>query len=514
MKPLRDLLKHSSIYAIGQILTRLASVLLLPLYTHCLTPADYGVTAILDLTAAILSLMIGGGMVMAITRFHFDNESEEHHDRLWWTGLTYLFAVSCVVLAPMWLGRQWLSDVTLGDNLPNGAWFYTLTMATILVQVIGQIVDAYLRVLKWSGVFVLISLGRLFLNVGLNVWLLVGMKMGVEGLLLGNLAASTLHTAVLMAVFVKTRGRYHFDWTLAHGMLRFSAPIVVTALLAMLMHEADRYFLRIFVSMDEVGVYSLAHKIGFAVNTLCLLPFSSVWYVAIYDIEKMPDANKVFGRIFRLFVGGVGVMLLGASLTVHPILPLLTPEAYGPAIDLISVILLGFFMFGLQMQFEVPALLHKKTGLMVPGSVVGVIINVAGNFWLIPKYGSWAAAWVGVVTYVGFSFTTLLMCRRVRKIPYEWVASLLIFVGMCGTYVALRYGIFPHVGRWMQLALSVAVCGVWALAVLARDGLQWWASRKATANDRPHAINPAVNSNGPDPAVEAELETELLVAGS
>ena len=64
MKPLRELLKHSSIYAIGQVLTRMVSVLLLPLYTHCLSPADYGVVGILDTTAAILSLMIGGGMVM------------------------------------------------------------------------------------------------------------------------------------------------------------------------------------------------------------------------------------------------------------------------------------------------------------------------------------------------------------------------------------------------------------------------------------------------------------------
>jgi hypothetical protein len=34
-----------------QVLSRLASVLMLPLYTHYLRPADYGTIAILDLTA-------------------------------------------------------------------------------------------------------------------------------------------------------------------------------------------------------------------------------------------------------------------------------------------------------------------------------------------------------------------------------------------------------------------------------------------------------------------------------
>lgn len=478
MKPLRDLLKHSSIYAIGQILTRLASVVLLPLYTHCLTPADYGVTAILDLTAAILSLMIGAGMVTAVTRFHFDSESPAHHDRLWWTGLTYLVTTSCVVLLPLWLGRQFLADVTLGEHYTDGGWFYTLTLATILVQVVGQLVDAYLRVHKWSGVFVFISLGRLLLNVSLNIGLLVGLKMGIEGLLIGNLVASVVHTCALLAVFATTRGRYHFDFALSLEMLRFSGPLVVTALLAMLMHEADRYFLRVFVSMDEVGVYSLAHKIGFAVNTLCLLPFSSIWHVAIYDIDRMPKANDVLAKVFGWFVGGMGVLLLGAALTVHPILPLLTPDAYGEAIDMIAIILLGFFLFGLQLQFEVPALLHKRTGLMVPGSVAGVIVNVVGNFLLIPVYGAWGAAWAGVVTYLVFSFTTLLMCRPVRKIAYPWVRSLMVFFGICCSYVILRYALFPVIGLWMELVASVAICAAWSVILFGRDGVEWWSNRE------------------------------------
>ena len=478
MKPLRDLLKHSSVYAVGQILTRLASVLLLPLYTHCLTPADYGVTAILDLTAAILSLMIGGGMVSAVARFHFDSDSPAHRDRLWWTGLTYLATTSAVVLLPLWMGRQVLSDLTLGQSYPDGAHLYTLTIATILVQNVAQLVEAYLRVLKWSGVFVAISFGRLLLNVGLNVWLLVGMEMGVEGLLLGNFAASLIHTVALLMVFVKTRGKFHFDFSLSLEMLRFSAPLVITAMLAMLMHEADRYFLRVFISMEEVGVYSLAHKIGFAVNTLCLLPFSSIWHVAIYDIDRMPKANDVFAKVFGWFVGGMGVLLLGAALTVHPILPLLTPDAYGDSIDLISLILLGFFLFGLQLQFEVPAMLAKQTKRLVPGSVMGVVVNVVGNFLLVPTFGSWGAAWVGALTYASFSFTTLLMCRSIRPIPYPWKSSVLVAAGLCGSYVVLRYGLFPSAGFWIEILASIACCAAWAVVLFGRDGMEWWTTRQ------------------------------------
>jgi O-antigen/teichoic acid export membrane protein len=492
MKPVRDLLKHSSIYAIGQILTRMASIMLLPLYTYCLTPADYGITAILDLTTTIFALMIGGGMVTAVTRFHFDGESESHQDRVWWTGLSYVTIVATIVLLPMWIGRQILSDLTLGDGLVSGPYFYTLALATTWLSTIACIFDTYLRVKKWSGLFVVISTGRLLLNVTLNVWFLVGLKLGVEGLLIGNLIATVAHTLVLFVVFVRSRGGFCIDRDMTERLVRFSMPLVATAFLSMLMHEADRYVLRVMVGMDEVGVYSLAHKIGFAVNTLCLLPFSSIWHVAIYDIEKMPDSGQIFGRMFGWFTSAIGILLLGASLCVHPVLPWLTPESYGEAIDLISVILLGFFFFGLSFQFEVPALLTKRSMLMVPGSVAGVIVNLIANVLLIPVIGAWGAAWAGVVTYAVYSFLVLAACRYAMKISYPWARSVFTTLGFITTYLVVRFLCFPEMNEWMQLATSVFVCGAWAVGLFNREALQWWSSRTpdngTEENDRPKPV--------------------------
>ncbi|MCA9035346.1 MAG: lipopolysaccharide biosynthesis protein [Planctomycetaceae bacterium] len=483
MKPVRDLLKHSSIYAIGQILTRMASVMLLPLYTNKLSPADYGVTAILDLTSSILALLIGSGMATAVTRSHFDDDSESHRDRVWWTGLAFVSVAALCVLGPLWLGRQWLSDLTLGHSQIDGAWFYSLTLMTTWAYVIGNVCDTYLRVQKWSGTFVLISLLRLLLNIGLNVWFLVGLEMGIRGLLLGNLIASVLYTVALLSVFVRTRGRVTIDMRVAKQMFRFSAPLVVTGLLCMLMHESDRYVVRMYGSMEQVGVYSLAHKIGFAVHTLCLMPFISIWHVAIYDIERQPNAKNLFSRIFTGFVSGLGVLLLGASLIVHPVLPLLTPDAYGDAIELVSVILLGFFFFGLQIQFEVPALLSKRTQLMVPGSVLGVIVNIAGNLLLVPVMGVWGAAWIGVATYAVSSLTIYAMCRNVYRIEYPWTRSLLTIAGLVATYLSVRFGVFPKTGFWGQVAVSIAVCAVWASALVGKDLLEWWQSRQESSVD-------------------------------
>ncbi|MCA9063278.1 MAG: oligosaccharide flippase family protein [Planctomycetaceae bacterium] len=512
MKPLRDLLKHSSVYALGQILTRIASILLLPLYTYCLSPADYGVTAILDLTAVILSMMIGGGMSPAVTRYHFDEDDERHHDRVWWTGLTYITVASAAVLAPMWIIRQTLSDLTLGHEISDGPWFYTLTFLLILIQSPGHLLETYLRVQKWSGMFVGVSFARLLINVGLNVWFLVGLKLGVGGLLIGNLTATVLHTAVLLAIFVRHRGRFCLNRSLAGHMFRFSVPMIVTTLLATIMHEADRYILRAWSNLEQVGVYALAHKIGFAVYTLCLMSYSSIWHVAIYDIERLPDAQKIYAKVFTWFVGGLGVIMLGAALTVHPVLPLLTPEAYGPAIDLIAVILLGFFFFGMVLNFEVPSLLSKRTDLLLPGAIAGAAVNVGANLFLIPRIGAWGAAWAGVVTYIVFAGLVLATSRSVMKIPYQWGRCLLVTLGISVTYVAVRWGLFPRLSSIGQIAVSVAVCGAWAIGLFAKDGLQWWAGRRNALSDE--AADLRCERAAESTEVSQESDVELCASGT
>ncbi len=129
---------------------------------------------------------------------------------------------------------------------------------------------------------------------------------------------------------------------------------------------------------------------------------------------------------------------------MHPVLPLLTPDAFGPAVDLIAVILLALFVYGLQIQFEVPAMLMKRTSLLVPGSVVGVITNVACNAALVPYLGLWGAAWSSVATYSAYSFTTLFLCRKVRPLEYPWRPSLAAAVGMVTSYCLCRFYLFPH----------------------------------------------------------------------
>ncbi|MDA0281997.1 MAG: glycosyltransferase [Planctomycetota bacterium] len=511
MKPVKDILKHSSVYAVGQILSRFASVLLLPLYTRCLSPADYGCVAILDLTAGILAILIGSGMASAVMRSHFDSEDEDARSRVWWTGLTWVVLSATALVVPLVIGRHAIAELTLGTDITNGAMFYVLAAGTLWMNTVSELLETWLRVKKRSGTFVVLSMGRLLLNIGLNVWFLVGLDLGVAGLLTGNVIAATVNTIILLVLFARSQSRFAFDKAVLRTLLCFGSPLIIQAFLSLMMHEADRYLLRAYASLDDVGVYSLAYKVGQAVNTLCMIPFGAIWGVVMYEIAQQPDAKNTYAQVFKYYVYGLLVVMLAAALFAFPVLPVLTPGDFSQAVDLIPIIVLAFVFFAMHSQFCVPVLLARRTAALIPASIAGVAANVVCNMLLIPRFGAQGAAWASVATYATFSFTGLWFYRKVDRYPYPFARCLLAAFAVGGTYVGVRFFVFPEVvGLAFRLAIATLVTGLWTVVLFGPVALPLLQVLEEKTGFRfiPSALRP--NSSTTKPPVVAGTETPIM----
>ena len=103
--------------------------------------------------------------------------------------------------------------------------------------------------------------------------------MGATGILLGNLLTSILYTAAQVTILATSLGAPKLDRRLIAPLWEYGRPLIVTALLAMLMHNGDRYILRFFVDMKAIGIYSLAYVAGQGINTMLLAPFAAIWNV-------------------------------------------------------------------------------------------------------------------------------------------------------------------------------------------------------------------------------------------
>ena len=459
--PFRVLFKHSAVFGIGQVLRRLSSFLLLPVYTNYLRPADYGIIAILDFVTTIFAIMIGAGMVNAVTRYSFEAEDEAGRNRVWWTGLTFIAGASTVILVPALIFRESLAGVALGKSVTEGALYLAIALPTMWLNIVQAIPDAYLRVRKWSSLSVAVNLFRLILNISLNVAFLVVWEMGVIGILVGNLIAVAFTACVQFFIFTRHVQSYQFDSPLLRMLLQFGMPLIVTTLLSLLMHQADRYILRLFVGMEQVGIYSLAYTIGQGVFQLCLMPFAMIWGVVIYEIAKRPDAKQIYVQVFEYFIYGLGLIMLGVSLFSKSILTLMVDPAYLPAASIIPVICLAYIFFSLHDHFRVPVMLEKRTVQLVPVYIAGALINIGGNFLLIPVLGTSGAAWVSVLTFAGFSFLGLWRYRKVDCFDYPFVKCGTVLCGMVGSYLAFQWLVHGSENVTGSIGLAAGIWFVW-----------------------------------------------------
>src|SRR5947209_9580348 len=77
---LKRLGRHSAIYGLGGLVSRILATFLLPLYTHYLPPNAYGRVEIITAATAVLSIVLQLGISSAFFRFYFD--AKEHAARL------------------------------------------------------------------------------------------------------------------------------------------------------------------------------------------------------------------------------------------------------------------------------------------------------------------------------------------------------------------------------------------------------------------------------------------------
>ena len=86
--------KHSFVYGLGSILAKVFAFLLLPLYTHYLSPRDYGVFEVLELSMSLLGMFLNMGITAALLRYYGSAETEEQKRKV--VGSLFLFTLAAV----------------------------------------------------------------------------------------------------------------------------------------------------------------------------------------------------------------------------------------------------------------------------------------------------------------------------------------------------------------------------------------------------------------------------------
>jgi len=181
--------------------------------------------------------------------------------------------------------------------------------------------------------FVRVTLWNLLGVVVLNLILLVPLHMGVRGMLISSaIAAACL--AAYMGRYVLANSRIHLDWKVLQKILSYSLPLGYSGLAVFLIHYGDRFFLRAYVSLAAIGVYSLAYKLGFLISAVHQ-PFHLHWSSQVSAILKRSGGEILFGRTTTHLTAVLATVVVLISLFINPLLAVMAGPGFSEAAGLV-----------------------------------------------------------------------------------------------------------------------------------------------------------------------------------
>ncbi len=444
LEQLARLARHSAVYGLGGIVSRLLAVVLLPLYTSYLTPGDYGRVETLIALSAVIVTFVRGAISTAFFRFWFDGPDHAYRLRVLRTSFWFTLgaATVCLVLGVLLSGP--LARLLFEDR--DAARLVALSFVGLWAQMNYEQLTAVFRVEERSTAFLLATLANVLVTIGATVVLVVGLGLRAEGVIVGSFTGTLSVYAVLLAWRREQLG-LGFDRDLLVRMHRFGLPLVPSAFALWALTFSDRFLLVELADEAEVGLYSIGVRVASGL-VLVLTAFRMAWPAFAYSITDDDEARRVYAYVLTYLLVLSSWLALALGVLAPWIVELLTTPAFQPAEDVVAPLAFGGVAFAGYTVLAIGVGRARRTGLNWTVTGVAAVVNVLLNLVLVPRYGMVGAAASGVVAFVVMFGGMALRAQRVFPVPYQWGRV----TTAVGTAVALCVA-----GRALDVPLGVAV---------------------------------------------------------
>jgi len=424
--------KHSLLYGLGEAGNRVLVILLLPIYTRYLTPGDFGVWSILFVTEQLVCAVARFGIGPAV--FREVNLRNEDEATALSTALVFQLVLGVVFCGALFLGAPLVARLVFGG--PAFTHLFRLVFAASFVNFLTAMYMTRLRMHDRSARFAVFATARMLGKATLNILFVVAFRKGVDGLILAGFLNSCLF-ALLAGAFLSGSLRLAFSRRLLAPMVRFGGPLVFTAVAAMIMNYADRFFLQRLTTERVVGIYSLGYSVGMGLG-LVVQAVELAWPARLYRIAGQEDAARRIARITTQYTALVGFAGLALAAMSREILLLLATPAFYSAGTVVPLVVLSYLFAGLGNMADVGIHLRGKTRFLAWTVVTGAVLNLGLNALLIPRWGMLGAAWATVFSFAFMLVVRVAINRRLYPVPYEAGRLLKVLGALAALYALSR----------------------------------------------------------------------------
>lgn len=441
----KRLAKGTIVYMIGNMMSKVLQMLILPIITGALKTSEYGYYDLIVTTINLVTPVITFQMIEGMFRFMYEGTEDDKKSTV------------STVTAFLVGGGVALAIIIFTGSLTSDSLHYPVL---IYLNYISSIVFTYMQKLarcqQKNQQFAISGVLNTIVMLATQALTLLVLNMGVDGMLIANFI-SYIVSALYLMYYLDIRKwidvRY-IKKSVFSKLIKYSAPLIPNSICWWLVSSSDRYVITYFLGTSAIGVYSIAGKFSQMI-TFATSVFQLAWQESAIMEGNSENRDNFYSFTFNTYMK----LLLGGYLVILPfikiIMPVLVSQEYQIGYLYNPVLLLGAILSAFSQFYGSAYLVFKKTSGALSTTIVAAIINIIIGIVFTPVIGLFAPA---LGTAIAFGVQWIMRMYQMKsyfKVSIE--SKNLFFLLICVAIETVGY-YFDSIG--VQVLLFAFGCGV------------------------------------------------------
>jgi len=394
-------------FGIGPILGMFISMLTVPVTTRLLSPEEYGKSSLFTLFQSLFLIVGLLGFDQGYVRFYNDKKikkSELLQNSLF---LPLCFSIFLILICSAFFKS--ISNFLFGSveiGLMVAFCFF------IPVLLFNRFFLLQIRMDLNGKLYSLLNIISQIINFLVLIFFLLFYQKTFKSIVYATIFGFIANTFIIFLFIDKSfiKNKFVFSKEIQKKLLKFSLPLVPATLLSWLLNSFDKIGLRTWSNFNELGLYATAFKIVAILNVFQNI-FTTTWIPIAYRWKEDNVSKEKFEQISSIVLSMM-TCLFAFVVLFRDIIFLFFGSEYRNSSDIFVFLLFIPVMYTISETTCLGINFSKRTLYNLYVSIIVVVLNLLGNYFLIPKYGALGASLSTCMSYIVFFWGRTFFSRK------------------------------------------------------------------------------------------------------
>ena len=310
---------------------------------------------------------------------------------------------------------------------------YTHMMITIITLSIFfqsfNVIDCYFQSQVQSKYVVIVQFIQLLITSLIKIFLIIN-KATLIWFAIVFLIDQALLAILLLSIFRWKKewfSVFSVRWELVTQLFTNAWPLIFSGMMVSIYMKIDLIMIKEMLDAKAVGIYAAAVKLCEVLYFLPVVVMSSLFPAVVEARKKdLIVYRKQVYRIYEIMIGATAIVAIITTFLADWIVYILYGSIYQEAATILQIYIWAFVFVSLGVVSSKYLVAENLEIYAMYRSILGAIINITLNWYLIPIYGIKGAAFATLITQIFVAYL-FLFCFRSTRYNFWTVTSALTF---------------------------------------------------------------------------------------